>query len=354
VKILVCAADENGCGYYRARWPAEALGVEIKPHGADLFRGHFQNGPRGKLVRVEMLFDADVIVVQRPLQKWLAEAIPLIQAQGIAVVVEIDDDFTCIDPANSAWRACQPQTSPDRNWHHLQDAARQADLVTVSTAALARRFAPHGRVAVLPNCIPESYLTQPHARMLRGDHWTPRRRVRVGWSGSVASHPGDLNVCGRGVANAVDKSNAAFHVIGTGAGVPAALDIRDGSQTGWVELSDYPRELARLDVGIVPLKASAFNRAKSWLKGLEMAACGVPFVASTSPEYERLAKLGAGRLAAKPRDWEREAGRMARDAYFREEEKARAYETAKTLTIEGNAWRWHAAWSEAGARRMAA
>lgn len=356
MKILVCPADRGGCGHYRLIWPARALGVEVLAEDDKLFRGHWQNGPRGALVKVDLLHGADVIVLQRCMNRQVVEAIPLIRAQGVAVVVELDDDFSRLHPDNVAAKASDPAFSPDRNWQWLQRACREADLVTCSTSTLAQRFAPHGRVAVLPNCVPASYLQEPQKRMLRGDHWTPRTRVRVGWSGSVGTHPGDLNVTRGAVGRAVEAAGARFHVIGTGVGVPDALDIPPdkGSASGWVELADYPRELARLDVGIVPLKASAFNRAKSWLKGLEMAAVGVPFVASPTPEYERLARLGAGRLAAKPKDWERELGRLIRDREWRVELAERGREVAKQLTIEGNAWKWLAAWSEAGAMRRAA
>jgi hypothetical protein len=52
--------------------------------------------------------------------------------------------------------------------------------------------------------------------------------------------------------------------------------------------------MAGVDIGIVPLEARDYNRAKSALKGMEYAACGIPFVASPSPEY---AWLGCGILA---------------------------------------------------------
>lgn len=359
MRILVCPADRNACGMYRIVWPAEILRaqghhVEILPEGANLLTGYFQNGPRGALTKIEMKHDCDVVVLQRCMQREFAEAIPLMQDQGIAVVVELDDDFARVPAQNIAYQAANPGMNPQRNWEWLQKACMAADLVTCSSGALAHRYAPHGRVAVLNNCIPESYFAEQHARVLRGDQWTPRRRVRVGWSGSVQTHPGDLDVTRGGVGRAVEANGARFHVIGTGIGVGAALDIHEGSKTGWVELTDYPRELARLDVGIVPLKASAFNRAKSWLKGLEMAAVGVPFVASCTPEYERLAKLGAGRLAAKPKDWEREVSKLIRDRTFREDQADLGREVARTLTIEANAWRWLAAWSEAGAMRRAA
>ncbi len=64
-----------------------------------------------------------------------------------------------------------------------------ADLVTVTTPALAERYGSHGRVKVLPNLVPASYFDIPtHA---------PRKvSPTVGWTGSVVTHVGDLDVMG--------------------------------------------------------------------------------------------------------------------------------------------------------------
>ncbi len=54
------------------------------------------------------------------------------------------------------------------------------------------------------------------------------------------------------------------------------------------------------DIGLVPLADSEFNAGKSALKGMEMAACGIPYVAQHHPEYEA---FGAGILARTPTEW---------------------------------------------------
>jgi hypothetical protein len=73
----------------------------------------------------------------------------------------------------------------------------------------------------------------------------------------------------------------------------------------------------------------------------------VPFVTSATAEYQRLAKLGAGRLAAKPKDWGREVGRLLRDRALRQELANQGRAVAADLTIEANAWRSWEAWDEA-------
>ncbi len=356
MRVLICPADRGGCGSYRMIWPAEALAgqghdVRILPEGDTLTRGYY--GADDELLDIDTP-DADVIVLQRVLSEHLLALIPRLQAKGIAVVVEVDDDFTCIDPKNVAYANSQPETSPKSNYLNLLAACDLADLVTVSTPALARRFAPHGRVAVLENCVPERYLAEHGARFLSGRDWQIGQKVRVGWSGSTKTHPGDLNVTS-GAVQRILRGTAQFSVVGTADGVQEALGLaKPPTKTGWVSLKKYPRAVAMLDVGIVPLKASAFNRAKSWLKGLEMAACGVPFVASATPEYERLANLGAGLLADRPKLWEKHLLRLTTDYGCRRDLAMRGREVAKAWTVERNAPRWLAAWHEAAAIRKAA
>jgi hypothetical protein len=106
-----------------------------------------------------------------------------------------------------------------------------------------------------------------------------------------------------------------------------------------------------MDVGIVPLEDTDFNAAKSRLKGLEMAAVGVPFVASPRDEYQRLHRLGAGLLADRPRDWRRHLTRLVRDGDYREELADRGRAVAAAETYENHADRWWAAWQRAADNR---
>jgi hypothetical protein len=111
--------------------------------------------------------------------------------------------------------------------------------------------------------------------------------------------------------------------------------------------AEYPAEVARLDVGMAPLADTAFNRGKSALKPLEMAALGVAFVASPLPEYARLAELGAGDLAGRPRHWVATLRRLLTDDEYRAERAGRGREVAARLTYEAHADGWAVAWGEA-------
>lgn len=345
-RVKVFPADRGGCGFYRIIWAAEAL----RAQGADIdvvfttdaeerqVRAAYWTADDGQRTLLATSgLDCDVAVLQRPLNDVLADSIPQLQRQGVKVVVEIDDDFDAISPRNISWKSVQPHLSPRSNSRHLRRACDMADLVVVSTPALAATYGRHGRVAVVPNFIPESYA------------WIPRpwhEGVRVGWSGSIETHPDDLQVCGRGVADAVDRTGSEFFVVGTGKGVKRLLGLRTQPMScGWVPLDIYPSMLAELDIGVVPLELTRFNEAKSWLKGLEMAAVGTPFIASPTGPYVDLLARGAGVIAERPKDWANLVRRLVESPAEREDLAGAGREVASTLTIEGNCDRFWDAWS---------
>lgn len=354
MRVLVAPADTEGCGHYRLIWPARAVGAALVLPGEPWVKARYRETPAGP--RIHSLVEVpevDVVVMQRCAYRDTADIVPHLQAAGIAVVVDVDDDFTCIQSGNVAHDHYDPALSPDRNYEHLLRACQAADLVTVSTPALARRYGQHGRVAVLPNCVPARYLSEHGLRRMAGRGEGPLTKLRVGWSGSLETHPGDLEVAAGsiGAVVRVRQAHTLFHTIGTGKGVKEALGLPHSTATGWVDLAQYPTALAHLDVGVVPLQRCAFNRAKSWLKGLEMAAVGVPFVASALPEYERLARLGAGRLAARPVDWERELSALVCSPAMRDDLRAAGHDVAREWTYERRGHLWAEVWERAAARR---
>jgi O-antigen biosynthesis protein len=344
--IRVYPADLGGCGFYRCIWPGEALATQgatvevIRPDAPDSeqIQATWWEGDSGRELVDVAPVEADIVVIQRPLTDTLCEAIPKLQAQGVRVVVEIDDDFDAISPRNVSWSKVQPATSPRRNREWLRKACQQADLVVVSTPALARRYGAHGRVRVVRNRVPARYLALPRPE--------PRPDVWVGWTGAIQTHPDDLQVTGGGVARALRAAGGRLAVIGTGKGVAKALGIRgEVYASGWVPIDDYPVAVAQLDVGIVPLELSPFNEAKSALKLMEMASTGVvPVVSPTAENLTMAAQVGA-LVADSPRQWEGIVKRLVADEGWRAGQSERVRSAMAAHTIEGNAGEWWDAWS---------
>lgn len=337
MKVRLQPADKGGCGFYRMRWPAKALadqGYDV--HQAETWpQALCERSALGVLVR-HVDVDCDVLVFQRPMEGRLMDSWPALRKQGVAIVVEIDDDFHALPKGHPARTDTINRDGLNRQW--LKRMCAEADLVTCTTEALARRYAPHGRYIIVPNFVPERYLSIERK---------PHDGVRVGWTGSIMTHIDDLRVCGTGVRDALRATGATFHCVGTGVGVREQLQLdAEPTTTGWVDIDRYPHEYAQLDVALVPLQPNLFNEAKSYLKGLEAAALGVPFIASpTGPYRELLTNIGTH--AETPAEWWEEIRYLYSDVGETEDQAQRGREYAKTQTIEGNAWRWMEAWEQA-------
>lgn len=294
---------------------------------------------------ISPVIDADVVVLQRPLVQQVVEAIPRIQSLGVAVVVEVDDNFAALPKGHGARRGTSVANDPTYNRMWLRKACEQADLVTVTTPALADQYGAHGRVAVLPNLVPASYLDVPtHA---------PRTQApTVGWTGSVVTHVGDLEVMGGVIPGVLADTGARFVSWGVGL-TEQALGVK-GRVRPWADLlGAYPRQVADLDVGLVPLADNRFNASKSWLKGAEMAALGVPFVASPRAEYLRLAEVlpgspwGGVLVANTPDQWRDSLTWLLRHPDVRAQVAATNREAMAAWTYEEHAGNWWTAWRTA-------
>lgn len=344
MKVYAYPADLTGCGHYRLIWPADVLRsrghsvVVRSPDKRHELRGAVQDD---RLVDVAFPRDADVIVLQRVTHRHLVDAVRLLRERyGVAVVIDVDDDLSNIHPSNPAFTAMHPRhgTMPDHSWRHTLAACDNATLVQVSTPALLRRYARHGRGVVVRNHVPRSYLDVPHDPAL----------ATVGWGGAIHSHPDDLQVMGP-LAARLEREGTSFQLVGPLQNAREVLGLAaDPPATGAVDMAGWAGALAaHLGVGVAPLADTVFNHAKSWLKMLEYAAVGIPCVASPRSEYGRLHRLGVGLLAERPRDWYRQVTRLVWDAGLRAELSAAGREVAAALTIEDNAHRWWDAWTRA-------
>lgn len=348
MKVFCALAGDDASARLRLEWPAGAnasAGRDVVV-GGTRWRLDAVQDETGRVVGASVPA-VDVIVFQRLQNYPMLTAIPIIQRAGVAVVIDVDDDFAAVDPANPAYAGTHPVTSPDHNFRWLAEACRIADLVTVTTPALARRYGAHGRVAILPNRIPAAVLDVP-----KGYVAAPRR---VGWAGRVDTHPRDLQVVGAAINRVCRDHALRFVNVGPG-GVRRQLALdHDEQATGLVPPWEwYPTIADNIDVAIGPLAATRFNEAKSGLRLLEASALGIPCVVSPSADNVRLHGLGMGVVANKPKDWYREVARLVTDDGWYREVASRSKEAASGETIEGHGGEWWEAWEQAAENRAVA
>jgi glycosyltransferase involved in cell wall biosynthesis len=359
MKVCVMPADSAGCGYYRLIWSAEYLqgmgyDVEIqypkngkkedaknggKPTGLEVhFRGDVQDDPNAEIIDVKIPDGADVLVMQRLSHNWHARVIEIIRSKGVAVIIDMDDDLSCIHPDNKAFLNYHPKNyRTPFSWRNVEQACKAATLVTVSTKALLGVYARHGRGHVVDNYVPERYL-----------HVKAEQDKVFGWPGTTDSHPNDLQVTGGMVQTLIDEGYD-FRVIGPISRAKDALRLtKQPTHTGIVQMVNWAAEIARLQAVLAPLAPTQFNTGKSRLKAIEAAAVGVPWVGSPRAEYRRFnQESGSGLLADNRKEWYRCVKQLMDDAQLRQDlgEKGRQYMQGQT--IEKNAWRLWEAWERA-------
>lgn len=276
----------------------------------------------------------DIVVISRPARRWWADVIPYLRDYGIRVVVDMDDLFDRIHPKNAAHQAYDPNRDMTVNHEWADEACKRADLVTCTTPALQKRYG-HGHSVVLPNLVPERYL------------WMDSfpRPATMGWTGSVHTHPEDLQATKGAVPVVLEANGWDFGVVGDGDGVKDALGLRqEPAITGRVPFAMYVDLMAKFSVGIVPLADTEFNRAKSCLKMIEFAALGVPVAATATPDNERMFNQGVGRIVNHPSHWRKTLNRLVTNRDFREELAGHSREAMKRHTYEAQCERWAFAW----------
>lgn len=351
MRVAVLPADNTGCGSYRMIWPAQAV-QQIRPDWqVEIYRPDqvyvaYDRFP-GKLRAVRGMNprDYDLIVTQRVGRPGVLMLLQWCRENGIATVVDADDALWAVPRDNIAWKAWN---GGENHYDYMDLAAGVTDLVTVTTDALARRYARHGRVEVIPNRVPEAVLSMPS---IRGEY---DAEPVIGWSGTVATHPGDLQT----IRSVMEELQPRVRIIGDGAGVVEAwgLDAERVEVMGPRPLQEYHQALTAVDLAVVPLSDSPFNRAKSSLKALEFSAMGVPVVAADTPANRALAREVPISLASTPAEWS-----GALDALWGSEAAARRRRVrgeavqqavrARGWTVEGGAEQWAAVWERAVNRR---
>jgi len=353
VRVLAYMADNQGCGMHRVAWPAAAVnGLCEMALGQAMLVAAQQNQPEPQLIAQEVAaVKPNVIVFQRPMAAPTVQLMRQLQRTGYAIVVDIDDDFTCLPESNPAHKATDPKESPIANRDNHWLACSFADHLTVSTQGIHDSYGGGDRVSIVRNRVPQHWL---NVKMPKDDP------AAVIWTAVLAYHTDDLDVTEGAVGIACSRAGAVFRPMGwaPSCGPKPEYDAKMaelGNAKGytqsspWLDLTGMPftQIIGRSTAGIVPLCDRPFNRSKSWIKGLEYSALGVPFIASSLPEYQLLTGMGAGETAATPKEWRDKLERLLRDPEYRKERTEAGRDVARGLTYGTVGPEWVAAWEKA-------
>lgn len=337
--VLFWVGEPGGTGEYRCMGPGRALAragwdVAFDLDGIDV------------TVDGRVRGDPDVLVLCRTMGDYVPDAVRRIKAQGRTVVVfDVDDWFAGIPDYNPAARI------PGEVVNTMHQAMREADLLTCSTPELADAYAVLNRTVVLPNYLdPDIWL--PFQNMARF-----RSHIHVGWAGAFHWRAGDLELLKPWINQFLDRRpDVRFAAIGCREllewlGIDGLTTPRPppGPKTNRLNRDVHPYQhlpamLANLDIGLVPLIHSRFNQAKSWCKGMEYNAMGVPAVASPSREYRSFIRPGVNGLLVRKNDWAAQIETILDDL---DGYRAGARKVAEEYWIDDHVGEWVAAYEGA-------
>jgi|GEM_PF-464639 len=219
---------------------------------------------------------ADLILLQRLDNPAGFDAIEIARLYGKPVIYDTDDNW--VDPP--------PEYHPAYVYHSgilvrntVERYLSKADLVTVSTPALAETFSRfQDRILVVPNTV-DFEPPEPPGR--------EGPCVRIGYAGT-RTHDGDFEVVVPALVRLRREFGKRIALVFLGC-LPPGLDASEVELWGFSD--DYKGYLSRLcrlgiQIALAPLRDNPFNRFKSNIKYLEYSLAGAAGVYSRSPAYE--------------------------------------------------------------------
>lgn len=299
-------AYPNGCTWYRCVLPAIAM--IGRKHTCQVGLITIDGGNVGikvtsPLYKQDGVFSGHkMIVFKLPMHLANVAAADIAISKGVKVVVDIDDWFEGLPESNRAKKLTDPESSKENNREIYFQVIEMAHALICSTPFLYdfyKKKHPSKPIFMIRNSIDVN-------------RW-PKRNTRscapvIGWVGATPWRANDLEQLAPFMQNYLRTRNIKFHHAGHSPDAPLAhnlleIDESMSSKSGMLPMTQLPSLFDNMDIGIVPLNNLEFNYAKSYLKGIEYAAAGLPFVASSTPEYEYLASHGVGRIAKSHDDW---------------------------------------------------
>jgi glycosyltransferase involved in cell wall biosynthesis len=297
----------GGTAHYRAFNPGRALsrlGWDVEFAGKGIY---VSDSGRVK-------GDPDVLVCVRAMGENVPPMLRRIRDRGdTTIVYDVDDWFLGVPDYNPASKM------PAADVASMHDAMRLAHLVTCSTPELAEGYASLNRTVVLANYLDPDLWDWDDNRKYVVDH----DKVHVGWMGFFNWRAKDLELLKPWVQPFLaDHPEVRFAAIGCPEllGYLGVGGVTTPSGNGLDPLNPHgrpyehlPAMLGALDIGLVPLAYNRFNQSKSWCKGLEYNAMGIPVVASASREYRSFVRPGVNGLLVRHNNWTQQVSAVLDD-----------------------------------------
>ena len=363
-----CHLLSNGINYAHHKDP------EQFPHTANMYELTSAMDFHNPTVQAK-IGAADIIVFQRNVlweQVWAT--MEYWQALGKVCVVDLDDHYPLIPPSNPAfqsWIMNTGEMDPDpierlkiglgkadaliapshiilKDWEHIAPGYYWPNYPSLLEWQDIERKPPGANDVIITSTSKE---TSPKVEV-RPDSVG---KIVVGWGGSL-SHIDSFVYSGaiEGMAMLMaENKDVVFKFCGNDDRMQFLLDRLPEEQLyrqHGVESRDWPQVVASFDIGIAPMDMRivpsgtgnehghySYDERRSWLKLVEYACGGVPFIATKCAAYEDFARYGK-LVENTPEAWyEALKSRVDGLQHFYKEAMSTRLNNLKRLTIENNA-----------------
>ncbi len=268
------------------------------PHG----RWRYPLIPVAALLRVGQLRGLepdDLVLFQRPMTELSTTALETWAARGRRSVFDFDDAIFL----SRGGRA------------KLRRMVHLVDRVIAGNRYLAEATEAPDKTVVIPTAVDTDLWTEQPVRDVRG------HQVVVGWTG-LSCNFRHLALAAAPIARALRRTGARFVVISDRQ--PAGLGDLRAEFVPWRAESEVA-DLARLDVGVMPLPDGPYERGKCAFKLIQYMALGRPGLASPVGANCEVVTAGTdGLLPRTDAEWEEGLVQLIADADLRAQMGRRA------------------------------
>lgn len=297
MKIVINHNEPGPVGWLRA-WQ---LGRAMKKRGHTVWMRPDVSEQITKANVDEVTHDADVVICGRTHD--METFVLLLAARSLyhfKLIVDTDDNTDEVPKYAHSFEDWHPGSFLRRM---IRGQYKEADLVTVSTPALADVVRPFAKqVVVVPNCVESEWYGGVRFRDKEPRH----HDTRIYWGGG-ANHYDDLlkvkDTLLRICAERPDVKLVFSNFLPDWA--VAALPAHRCYMIKVAPFDLYPSVLAWLcaDIAIAPLVDNPFNRSKSHIKYLDYAMARIPGVYEALPPYDSVTDGLTGLKASTSDEW---------------------------------------------------
>lgn len=330
----------NGCAWYRCYLPMQELKKDKYESGMGLPGFNDKHGFGILIPDNKAIHGWDIVVLKLIMLEKAVEQVDKAIALGQKIVVDLDDHMEGLEKSNLAYHMTSVEKNPKNNREHYFKIIEKSTALIASTPFLKEYYKkkyPNKPVYLVRNGI------NINSWKSKNDH--SGHLPTFGWVGATPWRSGDLEILNPYFGNFLKEKHLKFHHSGNVINAPSVsdkigIDKNIFSFEPMKPIQTYPNMFRKIDVGIVPLTNVDFNHAKSFIKGLEYAAAGIPFISSPSPEYNYLADQGVGRIASTKEEWLQNAEELLSPKTRKEEREKNRQIVEEKFSMKSRAKDW--------------